>query len=134
MPALGGYLRALREGRHITRTGLASQLDVDPTTLWRIEEGKQEPSGGLLIGLMRALHASVEDMNALFNSKTATAADAEKMAHDRLIAAELRQIEDIVSDPETAETARALLEDPGFYAALSRAAKRHGTRASDELS
>jgi transcriptional regulator with XRE-family HTH domain len=134
MPALGGYFRALREGRHITRTGLAGQIDVDPTTLWRIEEGKQEPGASILIALTRALYASVEDMNALITNKNATREDAERLAHERLVAAELRHIGEFATDPATAAIAQDLVDDPAFWAAVERAAMKRGRKGAGEPS
>jgi transcriptional regulator with XRE-family HTH domain len=116
MAALGGYLRTLREGQHISRTGLASQLDVDPATLWRIEEGKQEPGGTLLLDLVAAVRGSYEDVRRLLRSDE-NGDSGRSLAESRLAAFATE-----VGEEQVDKIARRLATDPDFKRAIRRAA------------
>lgn len=124
MAALGGYLRGLREGRHITRTGLAGDLGVDSTTLWRIEEGKQEPSGQLLLNLVAAVRGSYEDVRRLMSDNSASDETGRQLAEYRLSASERAQVRsftDSLTPEEREELARRLANDPDFINSIIRA-------------
>ena len=110
MAAVGQYIRALREGQHISRTGLASQLEVDATTLWRIEEGKQEPSGSLLVNLVTAVRGSFDDIHRLLNSKSIDEDESRRVAAARLSRADLSRL-------------AAIREEPANYSIVSLAEK-----------
>lgn len=127
MAALGGYVRGLRERQHVSRTGLAGQLEVDATTLWRIEEGKQEPSGGLLVTLIRALRGSFDDVAALLADKSADEGKGAELADRRLAQYAVKQAElftERVGSDRADEIARLLVADPDFVKAIRRIAER----------
>lgn len=84
MEALGVYIRTLREGRRMPRTGTADFVGVDATTLWRVEEGKQEPGGSLILNLLSVLRGDYEDARRLLGDKNATGDDARVLAQQRL--------------------------------------------------
>jgi transcriptional regulator with XRE-family HTH domain len=52
----GQDIRRIRQARGLSYRGLADQVDgVDPTTIWRLEHGRQEPSLSKAYALARAL-------------------------------------------------------------------------------
>lgn len=53
MPLLAIQLIARREARGLTQEEMARVIDVDPTTLWRWENGKSKPKGKQTIGKIR---------------------------------------------------------------------------------
>lgn len=115
MLAFGVYVRALREGHRMTRTGIADELDVDATTLWRVEEGKQEPSGSLILNLVAAVHGSYDDARRLLADKNATDDEARLLAEQRLSSE--KQAHNLVNSFTTDEISaiRAeLASDPAF--------------------
>lgn len=129
MTAVGGYLRALREGQHISRTGLAGQLEVDPATLWRIEEGKQEPSGSLLLNLIAAIRGSYEDVRRLLADHDAGEEAGRQMAELRLSQGQIAQIDAVIDEmglDEAQILADRLMSDPAFRESIVRAVA--GTR------
>lgn len=129
MAAVGEYIRALREGQHITRTGLADQLDVDTTTLWRVEEGKQEPSGPLLISLVSAVRGSFEDVQQLVATK-GNGSKGKELAELRLQQVIGRGVDAAISQigrDEAADLAERL-EDPVFFERFIRSVYERGKR------
>lgn len=127
MAALGGYLRTLREEQHITRSGLAGDLGVDATTLWRIEEGKQEPSGSLLINLVAAIRGDYDDVRRLLADRNANEQTGKEIADARLASYAITQVEmfrERVGSDQADLIARRLVNDPGFVDAIRRAAQQ----------
>jgi transcriptional regulator with XRE-family HTH domain len=84
MTAVASYLRALREGRAMSRARLAALLDTSEVTIWRIEHAHQEPSGSLLVGFVRAVRGSTEQVADLMLDKEATEEDGRQLAHSYL--------------------------------------------------
>lgn len=78
--AVAGYLRTLREGRRVSRAALAAQLGTSETTLWRIEQGVQQVSGELLMGLVAALDADLHDVSRLMLEREAIDLDGRRAA------------------------------------------------------
>lgn len=118
MAAFGVYVRTLREGQHISRTGLADQLDVDATTLWRVEEGKQEPSGSLLVNLVTAVRGTFDDVHRLVVAKGATQETGREMAEYRLsqlIDREASRAINGMGKDEARRLAQRLKSDPKFF-------------------
>jgi DNA-binding XRE family transcriptional regulator len=110
MTSVGAYFRTLREKQGITRAWVAEQAETTETSLYRIESGKQTPGLELMLGIIHVLRGSVGDVRG------------RKLAEQRL-AAEYRQINDMVSNPDTAAIAHKLVHDPNFWTAVERAAQ-----------
>lgn len=85
MEAVGGYFRGLREGQDMSPADVASRLrevlgrKVDPTTVWRIETGRQNPGADLLLGLINVLKGRLADVEAIFSRADASAAEGEAL-------------------------------------------------------
>ena len=80
MCAAASYLRALRERHGLSRATLASQVEATENTIWRIEDGRQEPSGPLLVALVTSVHGNWDHINGVFAD---TPACDETEAYDR---------------------------------------------------
>lgn len=76
------YLYTLRDAAGITRAKLAALVQVTENTIWRVETGRQEPSGSLLVAIAHALHADWSDVEYLVvNNATDQDAEARAQAH-----------------------------------------------------
>jgi DNA-binding XRE family transcriptional regulator len=122
MTSVGAYFRTLREKQGITRAWVAEQAETTETSLYRIESGKQTPGLELMLGIIHVLRGSVGDVRDLLRDEDAKEERGRKLAEQRL-AAEYRQINDMVSNPDTAAIAHKLVHHPNFWTAVERAAQ-----------
>lgn len=85
MPAVGAYLRTLRDAQvpKLSRAKLAAKLDTHESQLVRIEKGAQDSAGSLIYTLVPLLGGTHEDVERLLD-KTATPADGVQAARKRL--------------------------------------------------
>lgn len=100
------YLRSLRELQHIGRGKLALCLSVDHSQIERIEKGKTDTRGSLLLAMLHELNGSADDLVALMVSPTATEEDAQARAAQWLTAGRARP------GAAVGEIAAALSGDP----------------------
>jgi transcriptional regulator with XRE-family HTH domain len=121
MVAIAAYVRQLRDAQGISREHLADMVGTSGNNIWRIEEKGQEPRGGLLLLIVQALKGSLDD-TALLLREDASEEHARHLARERL-AAEYRQINDMVTNPDTAAIAHKRVHDPNFWTAVERAAQ-----------
>lgn len=98
MKAAAAYLWRLRERQKISRAKLANLVSTTENTIWRVETGKQEPGGRLLVSLVTVLQANWQDVVDLVDQKTATPEDGRARADQWLALAAAR------SAPETQAT------------------------------
>lgn len=88
--ALAGYFEGLRDGRGMTQTQLAARLgellnrEVDVTTIWRLETGRQRPSGEMLTALLDVLCGNFDDVRRLQRDRKATEETGRRFAHEWL--------------------------------------------------
>lgn len=68
MSGVGAYIRTLREKQGITRSWVAEQVKTSETSLYRIELGKQAPATALLIGIVKAVRGSFDDVEMLLRN------------------------------------------------------------------
>lgn len=61
---IGQVIRALRSERGLTLEAVALEAETDAGNLSRIEQGKRQPSGGLLERIAKALNTSVASIYA----------------------------------------------------------------------
>lgn len=78
MKALGAYFEALRGDRG--RAALAADVGTSEMSIWRIEDGTQEPRAELLSALVRTLKAQWSDVERLLSDSGATAEDGKRLA------------------------------------------------------
>lgn len=62
LAAVGPRLRALRQARGATLTGLAQETGLTPSTLSRLENGKRRPTLEQLLPLARAYDVPLDDL------------------------------------------------------------------------
>lgn len=79
-PAVGTYLRTLREARRLTRESLADLVGTSVSQLVRIEAGEQDTRGSLLARIIAAVRGSAADVHALLINPEATEADGQRLA------------------------------------------------------
>jgi transcriptional regulator with XRE-family HTH domain len=119
MNGVAAYLRVLREDQGLSREKLAEMIGVAGNTIWRIEDGRQEPGGAILLNLIATLRGSYEDVRRLLSDN-----DADTKAGELLAQQYLLEAQSIATDPKTAQIAQRLVNDPAFLAALVRAASQ----------
>lgn len=78
MKALGAYFEVLRGDRG--RAALAADVGISEMSIWRIEDGSQEPRAELLNALVRTLRARWSDVEKLLSDSDATAEDGRQLA------------------------------------------------------
>ncbi len=100
MAALAAYLQTVRKHRKISQERLADQLGTAALTIWRIENAKQEPGSELLIKIVDAIRANLDDVRRLILDDTLTEEDGIRMARAFL------------DDPQRAQIQRAVREVP----------------------
>lgn len=82
--ALGGYLRGLREGQGLTPSEVVVALkpligrNVDPTTVWKIENAKMMPGSDLLLSLLQVLRGNAIDAWGILRRDDLSEADGEQ--------------------------------------------------------
>lgn len=81
MVAAGSYLKALRESQKLTQLDIATAIGSTVNTVWRVEDGRQEPKAANLVNWLAFLHGRAEDLAALINDASATVEDGQKKAH-----------------------------------------------------
>ena len=125
--AIGAYLRCLRNEANLTQDDLIEIVSkrlgrtLDPSTISRIENGKNWASGDLLTVLVEVLEANFDDIRALFREGATEGdgiAQAEKWIATR---AELKQRLDALSDDQLGtilEILRRFRDDPVKMARL----------------
>jgi transcriptional regulator with XRE-family HTH domain len=132
MAGLASYIRTLREGQGITRAWLAEQAGTTETSLYRIENGKQEPSGQLLLNLVAAVRGSYTDARNLLAGNGADEHTGRELAEKRLSQAEIAMIDSLIEDigdEEAERLADQLVNDPEFRRSIIRAVVgSHGKR------
>ena len=74
LPALGAYLKRLREDAGLSRLGLSKLVNTSDSQIIRIEQG-QETRGSLLAKIIKVLNANPEDVVNLLVSSDYTAED-----------------------------------------------------------
>lgn len=119
MNGVAAYLRVLREDRGLSREKLAELVGVAGNTIWRIEDGRQEPGGAILLNLIATLRGNYEDVRRLLSDNDADAKVGEHLAQQYL-----KEAQAIATDPRTAQIVQRLVNDPSFLAALVRAASQ----------
>jgi transcriptional regulator with XRE-family HTH domain len=82
--AVGAYLQVLRESRKMSRAALAERVKASENTIWRIESGRQEPGGVLLISMTEEIQGSLDDIKALVCKKNASAEYGKQLAEKRI--------------------------------------------------
>jgi transcriptional regulator with XRE-family HTH domain len=93
MNAVAGYLKGLREGQGLSQIQVAAEVGrrlsraVQPTTIWRIESGRNTPGSDMLIAILDYLGGSVKDLGRLATDPAASGADGYQTALDYLKAA-----------------------------------------------
>src|SRR5688572_2207965 len=65
MKAVGAYLQTLREGRGLSRVWVAEQAGTNDTSIYRVEQRGQEAGPKILIGFVRAVNGSFDDIDEL---------------------------------------------------------------------
>lgn len=65
MQAAMMYLRTLREGQDLSQADVARMVGVESKQVYRWERGESKPSGGRIIGMVRALKGRLEDVEQL---------------------------------------------------------------------
>lgn len=90
MKAAAAYLWRLRERKKISRAKLANLVSTTENTIWRVETGKQEPGGRLLVSLVTVLQANWQDVVDLVDQKSATPEDGRARADQWLALAAAR--------------------------------------------
>ena len=91
------YIRELREKRGISRAHVARQITVHENTLWRVESGRQQPSGPLLVALINAVDGRIDHVVQLLQMRNDPI--SEVIAH-QLVA---ERLEEIATIPEADE-------------------------------
>lgn len=72
------FAKAAREGSHMSQAELARRLDVERTTIWRWETGKQKPESADAVALFaRVLGIDVDEALAAAGLRPGTTAPAE---------------------------------------------------------
>ena len=64
----GDYIRKLRQQEGTPLRKIAAQLDIDPSTLGKIEKNRRNASGDQIDGLSKIFKVSPEDLNTLYMS------------------------------------------------------------------
>lgn len=80
MEAVGSYLQALRDKRHISRARMADDIGTTENTLWRIESGRQEPGLSLLARMVVYVQGSIDEVVRLASRTDAGIEDGKKAA------------------------------------------------------
>lgn len=66
--AFGDQIRALREAVNLPLRKVAAELDIDPSTLSKIERGERSASKEMIPIFARMYNASFEELNIMFLS------------------------------------------------------------------
>ena len=78
--AAATYLRHLRELRGYSRAFLVPLLRTTENTLWRIEDGRQDPGTELLISILSVLGGRFTDLYQLAANEERTVEEAQRLA------------------------------------------------------
>ena len=68
----------------MSRAALADRVKVSENTIWRVESGRQEPGGVLLISMTEEIQGSFDDIMALVRQKNTTVEDGKRLAERRI--------------------------------------------------
>jgi|GEM_PF-1758717 len=123
MTAVSSYLRVLREDRGLSREKLGEMIDVAGNTIWRIEDGRQEPGGAILLNLVRAVRGSYEDVRRLLSDDAADELKGRELAQARLGQANFAKLEElhaILGDEVLVDLVQRLADDPDLVDAINR--------------
>lgn len=115
MPAIAAYVRQLRDAQDISRSRLAEIVGTTDNNIWRIEEQGQEPRGGLLLLIVRALNGSLDDAAELLRDD-ATENEGRRRAMTRLSS------KSEIETERSLALAQRVLSDPDLRDALIRVA------------
>lgn len=131
MKAVGAYLQTLREGRGLSRPWVAERAGTNGTNIYRIETLGQEPRPRMLIGFVRAVQGSFDDIDELLEDDNLPVDVGVELARRRLDDAHTAAyaetkangfVEKVGRDRAEA-IARQLSSDPGFVEAIRRLAR-----------
>lgn len=125
MSGVGAYIRTLREKQGITRSWVAEQVRTSETSLYRIEMGKQAPATALLIGIVKAIKGSFDDVEVLLQGNGSKSEVGEGLADTRLTQYAEEQAGSFrrrVGKDRADVIARRLASDPDFVSAIRRLA------------
>jgi transcriptional regulator with XRE-family HTH domain len=123
MTSVAAYLRVLREQRGLSREKLAEMIDTSGNTIWRIEDGRQEPGGALLLNLIAAVRGSYEDVRRLLAEDNGGEAAGRELAELRVSRAEFAKIEElrtVLGNERLAEFVARLSAEPDLLDAIDR--------------
>jgi hypothetical protein len=84
MKAAGEYLHILREHYPLTLAAAGKRLNTSASLIFRIERGNGETRGTLLVGFIRLVNASPDEVINLLLDPNATAEEGERMARLRI--------------------------------------------------
>ena len=134
--AVGAYLRRLRENLDLTQIDLALEVHTNESQIIRLEQGRVDTRGSLLMAITRVVQGSADDIFRLSTDQGATAHDGRDLAE-----AWIRRKENPTADDRDAEIAainQALRGDDrrlGMWIGYGRglvdesAATRQGTKS-----
>jgi DNA-binding XRE family transcriptional regulator len=125
MTGVGAYIRTLREKQGITRAWLAEQVDTSDTSLYRIENGQQQPGLELMLGIIQHVRGSVGDIRHLLRDENAREDEGRQLAEIRLSESQLALIDnhiDEIGQNAAQALADRLMNDPAFRQSIVRAA------------
>lgn len=84
LEAAGAYLEELRKARKVSRRAVSDAVGVTDDIILRIEKGRGETAGSVLLRIVHYLGGSYEDLRVLFDDLGATATEGQQRARDWL--------------------------------------------------
>lgn len=82
--AVGAYLRTLRESLKLTQVALAEDVETNESQIIRLEQGRVDTRGSLLMAVTQVLGGRPDDIQRLILNPQATARDGIALANMRL--------------------------------------------------
>jgi hypothetical protein len=121
MKAVGAYLRTLREGRGLSRVWVAEQAGTNDTSIYRVEQRGQEAGPKILIGFVRAVSGSFDDIDELLKVDDLPVDVGVRLAEQRL-SSEQAHVQKHINGYTADELSRVrdeLASDPAFLTAIA---------------
>lgn len=80
LEATGAYLSELRRTRGYTQVQVGNAIGISDEMVWRVEKGRGETSGSMLLRMISFLEGSYEQVVQLMETPSITAEDAREKA------------------------------------------------------
>lgn len=132
MKAVGAYLETLREARGLSRVWVAEKAGTNDTSVYRVERRGQAAGPKILIGIVRAVRGSFDDVDELLREDDTPETVGRHLAEVRLAeepAIDVRQfVRNGFTGDELDKVRRELASDPAFLDTITAAIAREVLR------